>query len=138
MKKVFVLGIILAAAGTAGCTWIAMKLHHKKQPYAAEPFYRKYLVAGNKLDDQIVEEERRVQAQPDDPNRERHQADDREKPRTPPTPEHDRRQCDDRLETNRRPGGPCLTKEQGDQLKAHAPGRQVTTKLALPTDQPDG
>ena len=68
MKKVVVLGIIVAVAGTAGCTWIAMKLHHKKQPYEAEPFYRKYLVAGNQLDDQIVEEERRVQAQPDDPN----------------------------------------------------------------------
>jgi tetratricopeptide (TPR) repeat protein len=70
MKRVFVLGIILAAAGatgTAGCAWFA-KLHHKKQPYEAEPFYRKYLVAGNKLDDQIVEEERRVQAQPDDAN----------------------------------------------------------------------
>jgi tetratricopeptide (TPR) repeat protein len=68
MKKVFVLGIILAAVGTAGCTWIALKLHHKKQPYEAEPFYRKYLVAGTKLDDQILEEERRVQAQPDDPD----------------------------------------------------------------------
>ena len=67
MKRVLVLGIILAAAGSAGCLWIA-KLHHKKQPYEAEPFYRKYLVAGSKLDDQILEEERRVQAQPDDPN----------------------------------------------------------------------
>ena len=70
MKRVFVLGIVLAAAGTAGCTWIAMKLHHRNrnQPYEAEPFYRKYLVAGNKLDDQILEQERRVQDRPEDPD----------------------------------------------------------------------
>ncbi len=32
------------------------------------PFYRQYLVAGNPLDDKIVEQERRVEASPDDPN----------------------------------------------------------------------
>ncbi|MDQ5872277.1 MAG: hypothetical protein M3547_08760, partial [Acidobacteriota bacterium] len=30
-----------------------------------EPFYRKYLVAGNPLDERILEEERRVNAEPD-------------------------------------------------------------------------
>ena len=34
-----------------------------------EPFYRKYLVAGNPLDDRILEEERRVQAEPDSADR---------------------------------------------------------------------
>ncbi len=32
------------------------------------PFYRQYLVAGNSLDDKIVEQERRVDASPADPN----------------------------------------------------------------------
>jgi len=34
-----------------------------------EPFYRKYLVAGNALDDRILEQERRVEAQPDSAER---------------------------------------------------------------------
>ncbi len=34
-----------------------------------EPFYRKYLIAGNPLDDRILEEERRVNAEPDSANR---------------------------------------------------------------------
>jgi tetratricopeptide (TPR) repeat protein len=34
-----------------------------------EPFYRKYLVAGNPLDDRILEEERRVNAEPDSADR---------------------------------------------------------------------
>jgi len=33
-----------------------------------EPFYRKYLVPGNPLDDQILEQERRVEASPQDAN----------------------------------------------------------------------
>jgi Tetratricopeptide repeat len=33
-----------------------------------EPFYRKYLVAGDPLDDRIVEQEKRVEASPDDAN----------------------------------------------------------------------
>jgi len=33
-----------------------------------EPFYRKYLVAGDPLDDKIAEQERRVEASPDDAN----------------------------------------------------------------------
>ena len=32
------------------------------------PFYRQYLVPGNPLDDQIVDQENRVEASPDDPN----------------------------------------------------------------------
>jgi len=32
------------------------------------PFYRQYLVPGNPLDDQIAEQEKRVEASPDDPN----------------------------------------------------------------------
>lgn len=32
------------------------------------PFYRQYLVPGNSLDDKIVEQERRVEASPNDPN----------------------------------------------------------------------
>jgi tetratricopeptide (TPR) repeat protein len=34
-----------------------------------EPFYRKYLVVGNPLDDRILEEERRVNAEPDSADR---------------------------------------------------------------------
>ena len=34
-----------------------------------EPFYRKYLVSGNPLDDRILEEERRVNAEPDSADR---------------------------------------------------------------------
>ncbi len=37
-----------------------------KQP--PPPFYRQYLVAGDPLDDKIVEQERRVEASPEDPN----------------------------------------------------------------------
>jgi hypothetical protein len=37
-----------------------------KQP--PPPFYRQYLVAGDPLDDKIVEQERRVEASPQDPN----------------------------------------------------------------------
>jgi hypothetical protein len=37
-----------------------------KQP--PPPFYRQYLVAGDPLDDRIVEQERRVEASPEDPN----------------------------------------------------------------------
>ena len=40
----------------------------EKDKAAAEPFYRKYLVPGNRLDDQIVEQEHRVEASPDDAN----------------------------------------------------------------------
>jgi tetratricopeptide (TPR) repeat protein len=63
MKKVSMAVLIVVAASAAGC--LVFKKHHKDQPYAAEPFYRKYLVVGNALDDRIAEEERRVEAEPD-------------------------------------------------------------------------
>jgi tetratricopeptide (TPR) repeat protein len=63
MKTVSIAVIIVVAAGAAGCHVFAKR--HKDQPYAAEPFYRKYLVPGNALDDRITEEERRVEADPD-------------------------------------------------------------------------
>jgi tetratricopeptide (TPR) repeat protein len=63
MKSLSIAVIIVVAAGAAGCHVFAKR--HKDQPYAAEPFYRKYLVAGNALDDRIAEEERRVEAEPD-------------------------------------------------------------------------
>jgi hypothetical protein len=63
MKKVSIAVIIVVAVGAAGCHVFAKR--HKDQPYAAEPFYRKYLVPGNLLDDKITEQERRVEAEPD-------------------------------------------------------------------------
>jgi hypothetical protein len=62
MKAVSIAVIIVVAAGAVGCH-VFVK-HHKDQPYAAEPFYRKYLVPGNALDDRIAEQERRVEAEP--------------------------------------------------------------------------
>ena len=38
----------------------------EKDKAPAEPFYRKYMVPGNPLDDQIVEQERRIEESPDD------------------------------------------------------------------------
>lgn len=63
MKTVLIGVLIIVAAGAGGC--LVFTKHHNNEPYAAEPFYRKYLVAGNALDDRIVKEERRVEAQPD-------------------------------------------------------------------------
>lgn len=69
MKRVSTLVIILVAAGAVGCQFFArFTKHRRNDAYAAEPFYRKYLVPGNTLDDRIAEEERRVEAQPDDAN----------------------------------------------------------------------
>ena len=66
MKRVSIAMLIVVAAGAGGCMWFAKLRHrHKDQPYAAEPFYRKYLVSGNALDDRIVEEEKRVEADPE-------------------------------------------------------------------------
>jgi hypothetical protein len=59
MKKwtwTLALALALAPAVVAG----------EKDKAASEPFYRKYLVPGNPLDDQIVEQERRVEASPED------------------------------------------------------------------------
>jgi tetratricopeptide (TPR) repeat protein len=59
MKRVSVV-IVVVSAAAVGCGLI-----HAKREKSTEPFYRKYLVAGNALDDRIVEQERRVEAQPD-------------------------------------------------------------------------
>lgn len=60
MKKFARSAVVVAAVVAAGCGLI-----HAKREKSAEPFYRKYLVAGNPLDDQIREQEQRVEAQPD-------------------------------------------------------------------------
>ena len=56
------LPILLVLAGGAG----AVASDSKKAP--PEPFYRKYLVPGTPLDDKIIEQEKRVEAHPDDAN----------------------------------------------------------------------
>ncbi len=64
MKKAGgVLALVLCAAFAAA----RASGQTTKKP-TPEPFYRKYLVAGNTLDDKIVEQERRVEASPQDPN----------------------------------------------------------------------
>ena len=60
MKKFSIALIVLAAAAAGGCALLRAK---REEP--SEPFYRKYLVAGNPLDDQIREQERLVEGQPD-------------------------------------------------------------------------
>jgi hypothetical protein len=60
MKRIALSVVIVAAVVAGGCGLI-----HAKREKSAEPFYRKYLVAGNTLDDQIREQERRVEAQPE-------------------------------------------------------------------------
>ena len=60
MKRLSIAMIALAAAGAVGCG-----LLHAKRRTSDEPFYRKYLVAGNALDDRITEQERLVAEQPD-------------------------------------------------------------------------
>ncbi|HEX9302993.1 MAG TPA: tetratricopeptide repeat protein [Thermoanaerobaculia bacterium] len=59
MKKIPLALVVVAAAATAGCF-----LHVKHREKSTEPFYRKYLVAGNELDDRIADQERRVEAEP--------------------------------------------------------------------------
>ena len=60
MKKLSPALVLITAFAAAGCF-----LHLKHKEKSTEPFYRKYLVAGNTLDDRIAEQERRVEAQPD-------------------------------------------------------------------------
>jgi tetratricopeptide (TPR) repeat protein len=60
MKRIPLALIVVAAAATAGCFLHGAK-HREK---STEPFYRKYLVAGNELDDRIADQERRVEAEP--------------------------------------------------------------------------
>lgn len=59
MKKwIWALSLALALAPAMGA--------EEKAKATAEPFYRKYLVPGNPLDDQILEQESRVEASPND------------------------------------------------------------------------
>jgi tetratricopeptide (TPR) repeat protein len=60
MKRIPLALVVVAAAATAGCFLHVLK-HRQK---STEPFYRKYLVAGNELDDRISDQERRVEAEP--------------------------------------------------------------------------
>lgn len=59
MKKIAIFALI-AGAASIGCALV-----HGRSDEPAEPFYRKYLVVGNPLDDSIVEMERRVESHPD-------------------------------------------------------------------------
>ena len=61
MKKLSTALIIIATGAAVGCALF----HERRREPTGEPFYRKYLVAGNTLDDRILEQERRVQEQPD-------------------------------------------------------------------------
>src|SRR5438093_8024076 len=64
MKKAgCVLALALCAAWAPERAWGGPD----KKP-TPEPFYRKYLVAGDPLDDKIADQERRVEASPNDPN----------------------------------------------------------------------
>ena len=60
MRRVW---LVLLAVGAALAASAAEPAEEKKP---AEPFYRKYLVPGNHLDDQILEQEKRVNESPDD------------------------------------------------------------------------
>jgi hypothetical protein len=64
MKKT---GCVLALALCAALAPGSASGETSKKP-TPEPFYRKYLIAGNPLDDKIVEQERRVEASPQDAN----------------------------------------------------------------------
>ena len=59
-RRRWLLPIVLAVAGVAA---VAASDSKTSPP---EPFYRKYLVPGSPLDDKIIEQEKRVEAQPDD------------------------------------------------------------------------
>ena len=61
MKKLITVAVVLAAALSLGAD---KKADQKKEPDKKEPFYRKYLAAGNPLDDKILEQEKRVNADP--------------------------------------------------------------------------
>ncbi len=62
MKKKTLASILVAAA-------VAVTAALAADQKNGEPFYRKYLVAGNPLDERILEEERRVNAEPDSADR---------------------------------------------------------------------
>src|SRR5262249_15414351 len=63
--RILVPVLALAAAGAAAQTNQTPEAKPEAKPTPA-PFYRKYLVPGNTLDDQIAEQEKRIQASPDD------------------------------------------------------------------------
>lgn len=65
MKKTNLASILAAAAAVVALAAAAFA----DDPKNGEPFYRKYLVAGNALDDRILEEERRVNAEPNSADR---------------------------------------------------------------------
>jgi hypothetical protein len=60
--RVRIIAALLAAAGTSA--FLAARPADEKKPTV--PFYRKYLVPGNKLDDQIIEQEQRISGAPND------------------------------------------------------------------------
>lgn len=60
MKRFVIALFAVAVASVVGCGWI-----HARREKSSEPFYRKYLVAGNPVDDRILDQERRVEEQPD-------------------------------------------------------------------------
>ncbi len=62
-----VLGLAAAAAAAQSSDTSAKPSESGAKPTPA-PFYRQYLVPGNPLDDKIVEQEHRVEANPDDAN----------------------------------------------------------------------
>ncbi len=61
---------VTAALALAMCAaiWPDRALARADKKPTPEPFYRKYLVKGDPLDDQIIEQEARVEASPDDAN----------------------------------------------------------------------
>jgi tetratricopeptide (TPR) repeat protein len=63
MKNGVLASVLAALAAVAAPAFAA------DQKNGGEPFYRKYLVVGNPLDDRILEEERRVNAEPDSADR---------------------------------------------------------------------
>lgn len=58
-SRVWVLVLASVAVGARG-----LEAEGAQKP--AEPFYRKYLVPGNRLDDRILQQERRIEASPND------------------------------------------------------------------------
>jgi len=63
MKRIALAAILIATVSAGGCGWI--HAIHAKREKSGEPFYRKYLVAGNPVDEQILEQEKRVEGEPD-------------------------------------------------------------------------
>jgi len=61
MKRISIAATVLVVIAAAGCSLI----HSRAKEEPGEPFYRKYLVAGNPLDERILEQERLVEAEPD-------------------------------------------------------------------------